>query len=240
MSQPLIDVTGRRRRRARERLRHRLLVAGSVLGVLAVLGGLGWLVTGSPAFVVRTVAVTGTSLTPAEDVRIAAGVPAGVPLAQVDTAAVAARVAMLPAVARAEVVRSWPSSLTITVTEREVRLVRRNGSGYQWLDATGRGFHASAKPPKGAVLADVPGDDAGLLAAVAAVADSLPPALRERTEVVKARSADSIVLELSGRGEVNWGSAEQSVLKSEVVVPLLALDARVYDVSAPTHPTTRG
>ena len=135
MSQPLIDVTGRRRRRARERLRHRLLVAGSVLGVLAVLGGLGWLVTASPAFVVRTVAVTGTSLTPAEDVRIAAGVPAGVPLAQVDTAAVAARVAMLPAVARAEVVRSWPSSLTITVTEREVRLVRRNGSGYQWLDA---------------------------------------------------------------------------------------------------------
>ena len=48
------------------------------------------------------------------------------------------------------------------------------------------------------------------------------------------------MLELSGRGEVNWGSAEQSVLKSEVVVPLLALDARVYDVSAPTHPTTRG
>lgn len=240
MTPPLVDVTGRRRRRARERLRRRVRVAAVLAGVLALVGGAAWLVAASPVFVVAAVAVEGAELTPVDDVRAAAAVPEGVPLAQVDAAAVATRVARLPAVARVEVRRTWPRTITVAVTERQVRLVRRIGSGYQWLDASGRGFHASAKPPKGAVRAEVPGDDAGLLAAVATVADSLPDALRERTRVVRARTVDSISLRLHDGGEVVWGSAEQSGLKAEVVVPLLALDARVYDVSAPTHPTTRG
>jgi len=240
VTQPLVDVTGRRRRRARERLVRRLQLVGALAAVLALLGGGAWLVTASPVFVVSSVAVEGAKLTPADDVRTAAAVGEGVPLARVDLDGVATRVAQLPAVARVEVARTWPGTVTVALTERQVRLVRRIGSGYQWLDASGRGFHASGKPPKGVVRADVPGDDPGLLAAVASVADALPDALRERTEVVRARTADSIVLELADGGEVVWGSAEQSSLKAEVVVPLLALDARVYDVSAPTHPTTRG
>ena len=39
MTEPLVDVTGARRRRARARLRRRLVVAGIVAGVLAVIGG---------------------------------------------------------------------------------------------------------------------------------------------------------------------------------------------------------
>ena len=38
---------------------------------------------------------------------------------------------------------------------------------------------------------------------------------------------------------VFWGSAEQSELKSQVTDLLLEGDGKVFDVSAPTHPTRR-
>ena len=36
---------------------------------------------------------------------------------------------------------------------------------------------------------------------------------------------------------VVWGSADQSALKAQVIVPLLQQKGTVYDVSAPSNPT---
>ena len=68
MTEPLVDVTGARRRRARARLRRRLVVAGIVAGVLAVIGGVAWVVLGSPWLAVREVRVEGATLVPVDQV----------------------------------------------------------------------------------------------------------------------------------------------------------------------------
>ncbi|NLE18761.1 MAG: peptidase S33, partial [Propioniciclava sp.] len=81
MTEPLVDVTGARRRRARARLRRRLVVAGIVAGVLAVIGGVAWVVLGSPWLAVREVRVEGATLVPVDQVVAAAAVPLGTPLA---------------------------------------------------------------------------------------------------------------------------------------------------------------
>ena len=60
MSEPLVDVTGARRRRARAQ-RLRSVKRGAVaLGVLLVVGALVWVVWGSPWLLARHVEVRGT------------------------------------------------------------------------------------------------------------------------------------------------------------------------------------
>lgn len=90
-----------------------------VLVVLTLAGGLFWVIYGSTLFAARTVKVEGVRTVPDADVRRVAAVPADVPLAQLDTAAVAERVRGIPAIAEARVVRSWPSTVTLVVTDRK-------------------------------------------------------------------------------------------------------------------------
>src|SRR5699024_3432867 len=92
-------------RRARQRrLRAALpwtVAAGALL--LAALGA--WAVYGTGLFGVRQVRVVGAALVTPEQVRTAAAVPDGVPLARVDLADVRRRVGLLPPVARVTVTR---------------------------------------------------------------------------------------------------------------------------------------
>ena len=75
MSEPLVDVTGARRRRARAQ-RLRWVKRGAVaLGVLLVVGALVWVVWGSPWLLARHVDVRGTAILSAEEVTEAAQVP---------------------------------------------------------------------------------------------------------------------------------------------------------------------
>jgi cell division protein FtsQ len=75
---------------------------------------------------------------------------------------------------------------------------------------------------------------------VATVVTALPKVLRDRAVLISAETPDSIVIELSGGAEVVWGSAESSAQKAQVIVALLSVKASVYDVSSPSHPTTKG
>ena len=55
-----------------------------------------------------------------------------------------------------------------------------------------------------------------------------------------AEAVDRITLTLEGGRTLVWGSAEESELKAEVAAALFAsVEAEVYDVSAPRHPTTK-
>ena len=209
----------------------------------ALVVGLGlaayWLIGFSSLLAVRQVQVDGVSLVSADDVRAAAAVPAGQPLARVDEEAVAARVtAALPAVAAVKITRHWPSTLVITVTERVAVYQVSAAGAYNWVSADGVVFHTSAdaQPVPSAIVAL---GDQTLLRDVATVVAALPAELAGHVLWLAAPTRDSISLQLDGDRQVVWGSAEQSDLKAQVIVALLNVPGHVYDVSAPAHPAVR-
>lgn len=240
MTEPLVDVTGRRRARARLARRRRLKWAAIGIGVALVLGGLAWLIWGSPWLLAKDVEVRGNELVSVEQVTDAAQTPLGTPLAAVDTGAIERRVTdALPAAAAVKASRAWPGTVVIEITERRAAAAVPLGREYLWVAADGVVFHRSSAPPEGVLVAEGAITDEGTIAALAKVAATLPPQVRERAKAISAGSRDSITIPLTDGRRVIWGSAEDSELKAQVVVPLLKVKAREYDVSAPTHPTTR-
>ena len=81
-------------------------------------------------------------------------------------------------------------------------------------------------------------DDA--LREVALVIEALPAGVATKVDHVEFSSLDSILLVLSDGSQVQWGSAEQSDLKAEVLETLMTIPATTYDVSVPGLPTTSG
>jgi cell division protein FtsQ len=233
----------RSRRRTRRPVdpRRRLL---AVLGTAVVLIGLGaWTLFGSPLLAVDTVQVDGIAVLSEETVVEAAGIPAGTPLARVDTEGAAARVAELPQVAAVEVTRGWPDTVVVTVTERvAVAVVERDGTR-QLIDAEGVLFDTiTGDPPAGVVPLAVtdPGPDDAATAAGLAALTSLPGDVAEQVAGAAVLSADDVRLTLTDGRLVVWGSAEQADRKARVLAALLdqiaagALEpAQTLDVSTP-------
>ena len=157
-----------------------------------------------------------------------------------DVAAIEGRVKSLPAVRSVRVGRDFPGTVTIFVVERALVYQRAEGSSFEWVDSDGAVFHTSSTRADGAVLATTAGKDTRLLRDVATVVNHIPLLLMPRVEHVQAKAIDRITLELSDGDLVVWGSAEQSELKADVLVSLLKVeDATLYDVSAPSYPTTK-
>ncbi len=237
-------VRATRRRFLRRQRARRWVVWRRLLAALVAIGlvvGAVWLVFFSSVLAVHGTEVTGTEvLTDAEVERVAA-VPLGVPLATADLAAIQARVEGLAPVRSAEVSRSWPDQVEIAVTERvAVAAVSWQGR-WRGLDQDGVLFRSYPDQPSGlpevAMKAATPVE---ALAEAAAVVDSLPADLLSRVRFVDVESIDSIRLSLKGGAVVSWGSAELSEDKAAVLAILLERKAKVYDVTAPGRPTTRG
>ncbi|MFF8812074.1 cell division protein FtsQ/DivIB [Streptomyces pactum] len=238
---------GPRRRRLR-RPDRRTVVLALVAAVL--LGGAGtWVVYGSGWLRAERVTVTGTrALTPAA-VREAAEVPLDTPMASVDTGAVADRLrSRLPRVAEVDVVRSWPHTIRLEVTERKAVAVIRSGRRYTEVDREGVRFATSAKAPAGVpVLALDTGAATPSTRRFGAdrlrregvrVAVALPAPVRRDARVVRVRSYDSITVELAGDRTVMWGSGERGAAKARALTALLKAvpEGRHFDVSAPSAP----
>lgn len=238
--EPLVDVTGARRRREQARLRRRLTLAGVVVAVLGLIGGGAWVVYGSPWLVATDVRVEGTTLLDADEVRAGAAVPLGEPLALVDTQAIEHRlIETQPAIESVSVGRDWPDAVRINVTERSPVLTLEVPGGWVWVAGDGTAFHRSDEQPEGVLTAHGSLDAEGVVQALAVVASTLPAEVRGQARDLRASSVDSVIITLADDRRIVWGSAEESELKGEVIVPLLQVTAREYDVSAPTHPTTR-
>lgn len=225
----------------RQRRRGRSWILGLVLVVLLA-GGWTYVIYGSTVFAADHVTVTGTHRLSAAQVRAAAAVPTGTPLARVDLDAVQSRVAGLAQVAAVTASREWPDTVHIAVREREpVAAVHRNGSW--WLvDHTAVVVARSSKRPDLPVL-DVanpePGDAAARSALAVVVA--LPRALLHQVRRVSAASPDSVRLRLTKRVVVVWGNADRSDRKAKVFTALRKAQphGRVYDVSSPDVATVR-
>ncbi|GAA1823792.1 cell division protein FtsQ/DivIB [Microlunatus capsulatus] len=231
---------GLRRELDRRRSARRRLVAAGVAGLVVVLVGvLVWLLTASSVLAARTVDVSGQrGLTP-DQVREAAAVPLGVPLARQDVDAIARRVTTLPQVASARVERRWPHAVEVVVTEREPLLAIRQPDGFALVDDQGVAYETVARVPDGVLRADADPGAVPLLTALGVVAAALPVELADRVERVRATAADDIVLELRSGTTVRWGDASESDLKAQVVEALRTSKTRAIDVSAPHNPATR-
>lgn len=229
-----------RRELDRRRSARRRLVAAGVVGVAAVLVGvLVWLVTASSVLAAREVTVVGQRELTADQVRAAAAVPLGVPLARQDLTAVARRAGSLPQVATATAERRWPHTVVVTVVEREPLLAIRQPGGFALVDARGVAYEIRAQAPDGVLLTTADPTAVPLLTDLGVVAAALPTELRDRVETLRATAADDIELELQSGTTVRWGDARESGLKAQVVEALWTEQTQTIDVSAPHTPAVR-
>ena len=209
--------------------------------VVPILAALGWLLGFSPWFAVAQVQVTVSSAPDvagplsADEVRAVAEVETGTPLLRVDTDAIQARVAALPQVESAAVSRSWPDAIIIDVVRRTPVALVVSAGGYDVVDASGAVIRTVPGIEEGVPVVRASGD--GVAAAVA-VARELPEEIRRRVVGIEASTRNDVTLLLKNGSEVMWGSAEEADFKAEVLLVLLKVDARYYDVSSPGVPAT--
>lgn len=228
-----------RRQRTQRWLRWRAILAVAV--ALLLVAGAVWTVFFSSLLAVQAVDVEGTSLLSPAQVRSAAAITPGDPLARVDLARIEGRLMALAPVKDVEVTREWPDRILIVVSERVAVAAVPVGSGFKGIDADGVLFRDFAAQPKNLPLIVLP-DDIGqdAMKEGADVIAALPTELQARIDHVEVESVDGISLVLDDEKVVVWGSAERSADKARVLDALLnaAPRASTYDVSAPGQPTT--
>lgn len=233
-----------RKRFARRQWRRRWLAWRPLLAlflVLAILGTGVYALWFSSWLDVEQVDVSGAQTVDADDIRASARIDDGTPLAKVDLAAATSRIEALAIIKDAEVRRQWPDTVLITIVEREAIAVVENGERLRGLDVEGKVFGDYKRRPPGLprVLTTV-GIDPDAMREAAQVISALPESLSLIVDYLEVTSPDEISLFLKPDGrQVVWGSSADSELKADVLEDLLQTDARVYDVSVPTQPTTR-
>jgi cell division protein FtsQ len=233
------------------RVRWKPVVFG--LAALAIVAGVAWALLGSRFLVVRSVQVTGTGPQVSRaQVLAAARIPAGLPLIQVNTAAVAQRVGGIRQVQSAQVSRNWPHTVVISIRLRTpvfaVAVVR---GGYALVDAYGVDVRDAARRPRGLPLLQLtagaagPGWAAGpsslrpVASAAAAVLRELPPRIARRVAVVTAPTPADVSLQLANGVVIVWGDTSRPAEKARELALLMRTHARLYDVSAPGTAVTQ-
>lgn len=227
-----------RARRRRLRAALPLLVAAGVLVALVVAA---WVVLGSPWLRADEVRVDGAQRVQQAQVDAALGDQLGRPLARVDTGAVEERLEQLSQVRSAQVVRDWPSTLQVRLTERVPVAAVPGEAGFALVDDAGVVVETVPEPPAGLAVVSEETVAAGgqALEAAVAVLQTMPDDLRATVAGTSAATPDSVTLALTSGAQVVWGSADESDRKAAVLRILLARPAQVYDVSAPGTPVTR-
>ncbi|MGE0214350.1 cell division protein FtsQ/DivIB [Mycolicibacterium sp.] len=215
-----------------------LLLWTAGLAVLVV--GLGLLLYFTPIMSARAIVVTGLGAVTQEEVVAAAGVAPGTPLLQVDTDAVAERVAGIRRVASARVQRQYPSTLRVTVVERVPVVVRDYPDGVHQFDKDGVDF-AVGPPPPGVPYLDTenPGPNDPATRAALQVMTSLRPDVAGQVGRVSAPSVAAITLTLIDGRVVVWGTTDRTEEKALKLAALLTQPGRTYDVSSPDLPTVK-
>jgi cell division protein FtsQ len=213
------------------------LAAG--MAMLALAGGLAWVLLVSSLFDARSVQVAGTRELPVDVVRAVAAVPLGTPMMRLDTQAIETRVAALPRVASVQVHCNVDGTVRIEVTERTPVAIVRRGNGVHLVDATGVDYAVLSVGPPGLPelrVAYVGPQDAATMAALTVLTE-LPEWLRVQVRSIAVDSPAGVVLKLSKGREVRWGDVGESERKAAVLGPLLTQPGESYDISSPALPT---
>jgi cell division protein FtsQ len=242
-----------RRRQGRRRLMWVCTAAGVVVAVIVALA-----ILHTPWMSAQVVVVTGRHPdTPTAAIEAASGLGGHPPLIDVDAGTVAARVERLPYIASAQVRKSWPDGVEISVTER-VPAVQMAGPGTGWsiLDAKGRtlGVVPQRAPGLAVVIVldtagDVPpasvGQTLGQRAAAAlTVCRTLPPAFADQVVAVTEAADATVSLYLNSGLTVLLGTTDDLTAKYEDVAAIIAhgslAGAKTIDVTVPQSPTVGG
>ena len=238
----LASSRARFQRRAHEVRQRPLRLLGYAAAGLAVVVLLGWVVGFSPVLAVRSVEVVGVPDGEVAAIKAMARVPLGEPLARVDSAAVAARVAARATVADVSIERSWPSTLVIHASPRQPFLVVKNPQGQlQVVDETGMAYAQVSTPPRGVPTVNAATTAAlsrDALAAAVSVLKALPAATQKRVTNITVSSANLVTLRI-GRTSVVWGGVDEPERKVAIMTALLRSRPALIDVSAPSTPVTR-
>ncbi|MDT7758953.1 MAG: cell division protein FtsQ [Mycobacterium sp.] len=209
-------------------------------GVSIVVVGLGLLLYFTPIMAARSTVITGLGVITQDEVEQAAAVKPDTPLLQVDTDAVAERVATIRRVASARVQREYPSTLRITITERVPVVAKDYPDGPHLFDRDGVDF-ATAPPPPGLPYldADNPGPSDPPTKAALQVLTALRPEVFGQVSRVAAPSVAAVTLTLNDGREVIWGTTDRTDEKALKLGALLTQPGTTYDVSSPDLPTVK-
>jgi cell division protein FtsQ len=223
----------RRRDEALRRARRRARLAALAVGPVAIIAGAAF----SPLLDVDTVTVSGAARVSADDVRAAARVGTGTPLATLDTDAVARRVRRLPAVKTVTVTRSWPSGLRIKVVERVPVVAARRPGTFDLYDIEGVLVATVPTAPAHTPALTVVGDPtAAVVTATIDLLRALPATLRVHVRDLRADAAGSLAFSFTDGSEVLWGDAERTPEKVHALELLVRQHAKRYDVRVPDRP----
>ncbi|CAN5876590.1 hypothetical protein BH23ACT12_BH23ACT12_11540 [soil metagenome] len=186
-----------------------------------------------------------------DEVVEATGVRLGDHLLGVSTAKVSERVENLPWVAEAKVERILPSTLRISLDEREPSFVVQSGQGPLLVDSRGLILQPGSEKlvnvldlPLGPVT---PGGriTAPEFAHAARIMRSLPADIRSGVSSIRAPSIDQIQIEIGGGPIIYYGAAEQMEEKNFAAQAILERingesgRPGVIDVRVPSRPVTR-
>ena len=216
------------------------------LGVLAILGVIGYGVTQSPLLDVDEVRVIGAARVGPNELRSVAGIEPGTPLVGLDLNAAVDRLQRLPSVASVEAERTWSGVVTFAVTERPAVARIDTPEGSLVVSADGIVLDRTGTPETGLPLisgamfsAEVGTVVPGELSPALAVAEGLPSDIARVVERIEL-SVDDVGLRLRGGGVVSMGDARQLEPKFDAVRAFLAqVDLRCLqriDVQAPLVP----
>jgi cell division protein FtsQ len=235
---------------ARVRRRRRQLV----WGLVALALGVGTVqLAPTPLFGLAAVHVEGTARIGRDEVLAAADVRPGEPYLGLDLEAIRRRVAALPWVAAARVVRDYPASLRILVSERAPVAGVRTALVHWLVAADGTVLEATRRPPAGLprvagvpLPPDVhPGSrlpPGNPLANALGALGGMRPDLRRLVVAVTARSLDGLEFRLRDGTRVLYGLAVEQPAKDAAVLLVrrtLARDGREVeriDVRNPSAP----
>lgn len=206
--------------------------------VLTVVTALVLVAYFTPVLSVRSVEVHGSTTLSQEQLAERAQVPMGRPMLQVDSDAIVQRLREESSLASAEVSLSWPSTVSIEVTERTPLLYSMDQGMARLIDSEGVAFTKVRQPPPDLPELRLRGKERD--AAVAAslrVLEALPQDLRAEVTAVTANGPSNVSLDLAGNRRVEWGSTADSARKARILPPLLTREGTVYDITTPALPT---
>ena len=236
-----------RKRFARRQWARRWLTWKPVVAVVLalLLAGLAlWLVYFSSFLSVKGVHVVGVQQLSASEVRAAAAVPDGEPLATVDLDRIRARVRALAPVRSADVSREWPDEVLITVEERVPIAVVEIAGKLRGMDADGVVFRDYAQAPPGLPRVETEGSGTGseALREAALVVAALPTDLAAEVDHVEVATVDEITPRAPRRPAGPLGERRPTPTSRPRCSPACSARApgpQTYDVSVPGQPTTQ-